>query len=118
MRSIFAIAVAAIVIWTSPVWAEESNQYAVAGAGTISCGKYLDDERNQNDPLVMLSVSWVQGFLSGENMTWTVAAKKPMVILPDYQTIRAYEDKYCKDHPLDSPLDGAIALFNDLRARQ
>ena len=51
MRSIFAIAVAAIVIWTSPVGAEESNQYAVAGAGTISCGKYLDDERKQKRPV-------------------------------------------------------------------
>lgn len=89
----------------------QSSGPAIAGAGRVSCGKYLIQK---SDPAIELMVtSWVQGFLSGMNVA--KPADLPSVALPDNESIAAYIDKFCRDYPLESPAGGAIQLYLDLR---
>ncbi len=92
----------------------QSYEHASAGAGTTSCGNYLAKESVTT--LHQIFVSWVQGFLSGMNMADYVTAKRPPVQLPDSDSITAYIDKYCRDNPLESPLQGAMQLYKELRS--
>jgi len=107
--------IVAIAIAASPTFlhAQESTGFAMSGAGTTSCGKYIEHGEESSD----LFVSWAQGFLSGANIAAHVYAKKEMVLLPDSASIKAYLDKFCRDNPLDSPSQGVIFLYRELRSR-
>jgi hypothetical protein len=83
------------------------------GAGTTSCGSYIAASSKEN--LAGIHLSWSQGFLSGMNMGYARAANKEFVVLPDSDTIKLYIDKYCRDNPLKTPLDGALKLYDEIR---
>ncbi len=93
----------------------QSSGQALAGAGTVSCGKYLSQK--SESVIEHMTVSWAQGFLSGMNMTEYVTTKEPFVLLPDSDSIAAYIEKYCRDNPLESPMGGVIQLYHDLRQK-
>ena len=90
-----------------------SGQFTLSGAGTTSCGNYI--AASSNDNVSAFYVSWAQGFLSGMNMGYGRAAKREFVGLPDNDTIKLYLDKYCRNNPLKTPLDGALALYDEIR---
>lgn len=109
-----ALGIIFLASYVAQAGAQSSGQ-ALAGAGTVSCGKYLA----QKSELVIehMTVSWVQGFLSGMNMAEYVTTQQPFVLLPDSDSIAAYIEKYCRDNPLESPTGGAIQLYHDLRQK-
>lgn len=106
---------AILLLLTSRVAAPQSSaaQFALSGAGTTSCGSYAAASKKEN--LAALHVSWAQGFLSGMNLAYARSSGKDLVLLPDSDTIQLYLDKYCRNNPLKSPLDGASNLFDELR---
>jgi hypothetical protein len=94
----------------------QSNGQALAGAGTLSCGKYL---ALKSDPTAhLMFVSWAQGFLSGMNMADFVTTRRRFVLLPDGDSIMAYMDRYCRDNPLKSSLQGSMQLYKELRSNE
>jgi len=95
--------------------AHSAEPRTVDGAGTASCGKYLEystDEQSSN-----IYVSWTQGFLSGMNLADRMA-KKEFVFLPDELFIKTYLDKFCRDNSLATPFEGGIRLYRKLRSDQ
>lgn len=57
-----------------------------------------------------MMVSWIQGFLNGMNVMRAgngILAVEP----PDSASIRAFIDRYCKDKPASTILDGSIELY-------
>jgi hypothetical protein len=95
--------------------AAQSTGHALSGAGTISCGQYL--EFSSEKELSKMVGTWTQGFLSGMNLAGASSANRSFVILPDSPSIKVYLDKYCREHPLESPVKGAIQLFMELRSQ-
>lgn len=102
-----------IATFAGPAAAQESAGHALSGAGAASCGKYLN--RHSTTETSRLFTHWTQGFLSGLNFADRVSADKPFVILPDAESIDAYLDKHCKENPLSTPMEGALALYRELR---
>jgi hypothetical protein len=97
-------------------FAQSSTGQALSGAGTTSCGQYI--EHSADKDISDLFVSWAQGFLSGLNVADHAATHRDFVILPDSASIKAYLDKYCRENPLESPVKGTILLFKELQARE
>jgi hypothetical protein len=92
---------------------------AVVGIGSWSCGKYLDARSAKSGESQLrqgLFGSWAQGYLSGMN-AYRALKKQRMLTLPDYQSIDAYLDKYCRDNPLNMVSIGALMLFIELEAK-
>jgi len=79
-----------------------------AGAGTIQCGEYLED-RKQNR-YGDFYYSWVLGYLSAYNFF----ASHPQVEIPAPATIHAFLEKHCRDHPLDRLFQGVNSLLAEL----
>lgn len=99
-----------------PKLAFSTEDFAVSGAGTVSCGKYLE---NQKQPILKaIQTTWAQGFISGINITESAIANKKMLSMPDSETIDLYLSNYCKEKPLKHPYDGAMSLYLELRARE
>jgi len=109
------IIVAAIATMPGMGFAQSSAGQALSGAGTASCGQYI--EHSADKDISDLFVSWAQGFLSGMNVADHAATNRGFVILPDSASIKAYLDKYCRENPLESPVKGTILLFKELQAR-
>jgi len=109
--------VAAFAIASMPGlgFAQSSTGQALSGAGTTSCGQYI--EHSDDSHLSNLYVTWAQGFLSGLNIANNVIAKQEFVLLPDGASIKAYLDKYCRENPLEEPITGTMLFFKQLQAR-
>lgn len=105
--------IAAVLLLASlPLTAHSETNFAMEGAGAFSCGKFASDP-NFRDPTIL----WTEGFLSGLN-TARVWLKRPMLQLPDPDSIGLYLDKFCRDHPLDDIYSGSMNLFIELGKRQ
>ncbi len=96
--------------------AASSEQFSpTRGAGTISCGQFLE---GQNDDRIKNNdITWAQGFLSGMNVADYRSGKK-LVNLPDAETINFYLVSYCTKKVLGQPVFGAISLYQELRMTQ
>jgi hypothetical protein len=105
----------AVASMSGPGFAQASTGQAISGAGTASCGQYI--EHSADKDISDLFVSWAQGFLSGLNVANHVATNRDFVILPDGASIKAYLDKYCRENPLEEPITGTMLLFKQLQAR-
>ena len=88
----------------------------LSGAGTISCGIYLDARGSpeKNTATANLFSSWAQGYLSAKNIAGLERNPRVAKALPDSPTILVYLDKYCRDNPLSALVYGVGALYNDL----
>lgn len=107
-----------VMALTIALWfpaAQSAEKQALSGAGTASCGEYL--EHTANKQMSNAFLSWAQGFLSGMNMADVIGGKKNFALLPDAPTIKAYLDKYCRDNPLNSPVEGSLSLYKELRSK-
>ena len=90
--------------------APEPNAW-IAGVGAQSCGKLLAAVRNRNESMVLVYVSWTQGYMSGINAIKDPQAKN---LKADPEAIRAYLTKHCQDKPLDDVNEAVQALTLDL----
>jgi hypothetical protein len=109
----FALAVTALAVTQSARAADE--QYTVAGAGAVSCGKWIETRAFQNSDLDNLLVAWVQGFLSGLNAQRFALTKQEMAVIPDPPTLLAYVDKFCRENPLQTGYAAAISLYREIQ---
>lgn len=90
--------------------AQAQPKYAIAGVGATSCGQYLKPPTATKDISDINAATWIQGYLSGTNTQRFAFTKQEMKLQPDYQSIIAYVDKYCREHPLATVYEAAIEL--------
>lgn len=88
----------------------------VAGAGSISCGRWIESRAMKNEAMDSVLATWLQGFLSGMNAQRFLQTKQDMLPLPDSPSLLAYIDKACGDKPLDKVYPIAVHLYGDLQS--
>ncbi len=91
------------------------GEHAVVGAGTAKCSKYLESSSKGFDSSVKIVISWTQGYLSAVNVG-RMDAKRPTLVLPPFEQIRAWHDSYCKQHPDDLIYESSDSLLESLAA--
>lgn len=87
------------------------QQYMVYGAGTLSCGSWLEDRRTGNAALWAGKGQWILG--------WASAAGNYGQKLDDTDTaaIASWTDNYCTANPLAKLSAAARSLVDALRAK-
>lgn len=86
------------------------------GYGLSTCGDYIA-ERGASKKEVFGYVHWTQGYLSGYNGT-DGRSTPALKTIPGPDTIFAYVDKYCAEHPLSDVVEGVQLMMADLLQRQ
>lgn len=106
--TLLAAALVATALFALPD-AHAQRPFYSAGAGSVQCGEYLKARENRQD--VGEVVSWAWGYISGYNQ-WSTYPQ--IQDFPATNTVTAYLDKHCRDNPLDTVLQGTVALVADL----
>ena len=105
------IRIALLLLLAFPALSAAQEKYEISGAGTVSCGKFLENQKSTI--LNNMQISWAQGFLSGMNLAGSGSAEE-MVVLPDSESINLYLVNYCNANPLESAAIGTVRLFKEL----
>lgn len=91
----------------------EGGKFYVFGAGSLSCGKWLETERYESGRLQKLQ--WILGYLTGYNSANASGLiRSPQVQPPDGESALAFVDRYCSNNSLSSATAGAMALVESL----
>lgn len=87
----------------------------ILGAGNAQCGKYLEDRRTSDDDRTasIYYSSWVAGFVTAWNVRADLSEQMGSHRLKN-ETVVAYLDKYCRDNPLGSVIEGTLCLMSDV----
>ena len=100
---------AGILVWllacsTPSLAADLLFHYSIMGAGTQSCGKYLED-RDGGTRGSLRYMNWLGGYFTAYNLyepnTYDISGDH------DLPALMAWLDKYCREHPLDT-FNGAV----------
>ena len=105
------LAVIALLWLTSAQIAYAQRIASTAGSGTVQCGDYLSDRKQNRTPLDSLRVSWINGYVSAYNQFSTNAQ---VAIIPSPQTLLVFVDKYCSENPLSLVKHAADMLIMQL----
>src|SRR5262245_46534539 len=112
MRSKIIVMAGALVLMTTPIFAQQSNN-ALAGVGATTCSEFAD--LLKRDPVVDTDYfDWAQGFMTGIN--WQLNANVNTRHLQhnlgdmdeDYQ--RLHIRRYCGSHPSEPYLAAVYDL--------
>ena len=80
--------------------------------GTPDCGTWFKPGLRQ------INISWLMGFLSGDNVAITATMRTlksdPLEGLRSGEQAVLWMDNYCKAHPLSDVSQGAQALYNEV----
>lgn len=83
----------------------------VSGAGSVSCGKVLE---SLNERLSKLQIQqWLEGYLAAYNYYNASRQVRP----PDFATVTAFAENYCRNNPLHALVSAAAALIHELGGR-
>lgn len=89
------------------------DRWLVYGAGVTTCGSWTADHE-----LRQFKVQWLQGFLSGVNMTMRRPMGGSIADASDPAGYTAWIDSYCALNPLDTLSSAAEALGAELLKRK
>jgi hypothetical protein len=101
-----------VLLASLPLVAEAQG---VLVAVTNSCGTYLQHRQQGIASGSDVYAIQIRGYLSGFNMA---TSGTPTRSMPEAETVLAYMDKYCRDHPLDDTFLGMGALVRDLGGKR
>jgi len=89
-----------LMLAATPSWAAGPVRgYTVLGAGTQSCGAWIQSRRD-NPTVAGAVLSWAQGYLTANNAY--VLKDGGYASSPDKDTITTWLDQYCAAHALDA----------------
>jgi hypothetical protein len=111
-----AFAVASLVVILEVARASASSDEAIVyGAGMVSCGEWHQYRENKDSLIKFQLQSWVDGYLSGVNLT-SVGADF-LLPRPNPVAYYAWIDNYCGRNPLDVIAKAAFQLRRELQTR-
>ena len=91
----------------------EGGEFYILGAGSLSCGKWLETQRYESGRLQKLQ--WILGYLTGYNSANANGLfRSRQVLPPDGESALAFVDRYCSNNSLSSAAAGAMALVESL----
>lgn len=103
---------AALLLFAADVRpADKQGQYAIRGAGLISCAIY-SKERAARSNVYLITAAWVDGYLTGVNQY--APQTYDLLSFEGAELLMAILDEHCKANPTD-PVFGVLAsLFRKL----
>lgn len=106
-----------LLVFASPVSAEESN--VVSGVGASSCGKFTNSYKENPARTETLYFSWAQGFMSSINFNRKMQNGTPVDFgaMPSAAQL-GWIRSYCQKNPLRTYLRAATELFLALEQAQ
>jgi hypothetical protein len=102
-----SIVLAALLLMMANASAQGAAE--IGGAGTVSCGVYLQDRKTDNRTDIQY-IQWIWGYISAYNFFSQHAQISRTRI--DGGTILAYLEKYCRDNPLQFVVGGGDAMID------
>ena len=103
------LAAALLAALTVTPTATAQRAFNSGGHGNVECGKYLQFRADRADADTI--VAWTWGYMTAYNQ-WSTHPQINQ--FPADHTVLAYLDKHCRDNPLDTVLQGIIALVADM----
>jgi len=92
----------------------------VIGAGNFSCGKFMQYKAENDANQMNIIQQWVWGFMVAYDMRsnfrhkFTRTIEGNLSTMPDGPTVFLFLATHCQQHPLDTVLDGTIALIKQM----
>ena len=116
-RMIAAAAVALLVGGVGGYVLHGQGILRTLGAGTISCGKWLE-ERREMSLIAAAAESWVNGYLTGiqDDSAGNYGLTDNQA--GDLEGRSAWLDQYCQGHPIDGLKKASYQLYEALRAKR
>lgn len=105
------------VLLVAAAHAQANGDVGTYGAGTSSCGNWLEEkrkiDRGEFSASYYVGISWVQGYLSA----WGVALAAADVKLKktDSDAMAAFIENYCRENPLEDLLVASTELVMALK---
>lgn len=91
----------------------EAGEFYILGAGSLSCGKWLEIQRYESGRLQ--GMQWILGYLTGYNSQNASGLFKSHQVRPaDGESAVAFLDTYCSNNPLSNVASAALALVETL----
>ena len=104
-------AAAALLLASNARSEDNRGQYAVRGAGLISCALYVQ-ERAARDDVYLITAAWVDGYITGINQY--ASDTYDLLSFESTELLMAILDKHCQKNPAD-PVFGVLrSLFKKL----
>ena len=107
MIRIAMLAVVILAAATGQAAAQASEGRLTFGQGARSCGSFTRAQQG-------LAMQWVAGYLSGSNQD---PAEPEALRGTDFDGMMGWIDNYCREHPLATIGEAAIALLAELRSK-
>ena len=103
------LATLTIAVLTTMAATPSFSNPSVMGAGTVSCGRFLEMGDTNNVEMTSFTVSWVLGYLGGVDVMMSVNAR-PNLRAVDSQSVQAFITKSCRDKPLQTLAEASASL--------
>jgi hypothetical protein len=117
MRIFYSLIAAVILcVFAQGVQAAENGRYTVMGAGSGSCGRWIEARRE--GPLgADRYVEWVEGYLTSFN-AWDDPNDSDILDGTDIEGVEASIDNYCKKHPLSPIAEASANVISEVAERR
>lgn len=112
------IAVVILVTWLSinfssiAIAADEKGQFAIRGAGLISCSIFYQEKQTKSE-VYLITASWVDGYLTGRNQFSD--KNYDSLSFETTELLMSILEKHCKNNPKDLIYPVINSLFEKLK---
>lgn len=110
-----AVSVIVCLSWTTAAAEERGAGVATWGIGQISCGRFVQERERRpgnRGPYDATFRQWLLGFITALN--WSAADRRDLLEGSDAEGAMLWVENYCRGKPLDTFLDAALALRQEL----
>jgi hypothetical protein len=119
MKHWLLIAACALFLPAASAIAGDQVPFTMIGAGGLSCGKFIDFQKQPGNKAQIDSVvQWVGGFISAYNARGffdvNVRREVSQVSPPDDATVLSFMGQFCARAPNGYVVSGTLALIKDL----
>ncbi len=119
MKHWFLIWACALFLPGASATAGNQVPFTMVGTGGLSCGKFLDYQKQPSNKAQMDTVvQWVSGFISAYNARGffdvNVRREVTQVSPPDDSTVLVFMGQFCARAPTSYVVSGTLALIRDL----
>lgn len=91
--------------------AQKKLEYPVYGAGTASCGQWVEGRKTTNDPMVAVMTQWMLGYMTAAS--YTIPDHPP--VESDVGGFRVALDTYCQKNPTEEFYIAAYSVLLQMR---
>ncbi len=114
MKRLILAAIVSLALCGPGLAKDDKGNYIIVGAGTLSCGAWLE-KREKEDWESRLLLEWVHGYISSHNEY--VEGMANVIEGVGIDSLNAWIDDYCRNHPLEDLHIAAEALIEHFESR-